>query len=555
MDVWGTLFDILILLLTALVLGAVCERLRQSPIVGYLAAGTLLGPNALQFVSSASDVNALAELGVGLLLFTIGLEFSWRRVRRLGPAALGGGTAQVIVTLGLGAAAAFLFGSPPRSALAIGSIVALSSTACVLRLLVARAELESIHGRHALGILLTQDIAVVPLVLLVKALGSDGSVLQVGMDLLKTLGGAVVLILVFYLLFNLVVPRVLHLEALHRDRDLPILLAIVTGLGSAWASHRLGLSPALGAFVAGMLLAGSPFATQIRADVASIRTLLATLFFSAIGMLGDPVWFARHVPAVLALVLAIVVGKAVIVWVILRLFGRTHVNALATGICLGQVGEFSFVLAVVGRQTLIGDDLFKLLISATIATLFLTPYLVALAPGVSVAIVTRLQRMKLITLTSLGTAAGPPGTAGDLIIIGFGPAGLAVGQTLERQADRVSVIDLNPRTIRSAHQLGFRGHVGDAKNAEVLRHVGITSATTAVVTIPDPAAAVAIVELIRSIAPDVHIIARARYHRYRADLESAGAHEVIDEEQHVGARLAGRLRRRLHALEHAVTAD
>ena len=289
--------------------------------------------------------------------------------------------------------------------------------------------------------------------------------------------------------------------------------------------------------------------------MASIRTLLATLFFSAIGMLGDPVWFARHMPAVLALVLDIVVGKAVIVWVILRLFRRTHVNALATGICLGQVGEFSFVLAAVGRQTLIGDDLFKLMISATIATLFLTPYLVAIAPGLSVAIVTRLQRMKLITLTSVDAAAEPSVPAGDLVIVGFGPAGLTVGQTLERQADRVSVIDLNPRTIRMAHQLGFRGHVGDATNAEVLQHVGITSATTAVVTIPDPAAASAIVGLIRSIAPDVHIIARARYHRYRADLESAGAHEVIDEERHVGARLAGRLRRRLRAVEPAVRAD
>ncbi len=145
--------------------------------------------------------------------------------------------------------------------------------------------------------------------------------------------------------------------------------------------------------------------------------------------------------------------------------------------------------------------------------------------------------------------------AGDLIIIGFGPAGLTVGETLEGQADRVSVIDLNPRTIQTARQLGFRGHVGDATNAEVLRYVGITSATTAVVTIPDPAAASAIVGLIRSMAPDVHIIARARYHRYRADLESAGAHEVIDEEQHVGARLAGRLRRRLRAAERAATAE
>ena len=309
MDLWSVLFDVLILLLTALVLGVVCERLRQSPILGYLAAGTLLGPNALQYISSASEVSALAELGVALLLFTIGLEFSWHRLRRLGAAALGGGTAQVIVTMGLGTATALFFGMSWRTALAIGAIVALSSTTVVLRLLVSRAEIESIHGRHALGILLIQDVAVVPLVLLMTVLGGQGSLQQVGLDVFKTLLWAGVLVFVLYLLFNRVVPRVLHLASLQRNRDLPILLAIVTGLGSAWGSHELGLSPALGAFVAGMLLAESPFATQIRADVASIRTLLVTLFFSSIGMLGDPVWFIGHLPAVLALVVVIVAGN------------------------------------------------------------------------------------------------------------------------------------------------------------------------------------------------------------------------------------------------------
>ncbi|MEE8469639.1 MAG: cation:proton antiporter [Planctomycetota bacterium] len=555
MDLWNLLLDILILLSTALVLGVVCERLRQSPIIGYLAAGILLGPNALQFISSASEVKMLAELGVALLLFTIGLEFSWHRLRRLGAAALGGGAAQVVLTMGLGAATALSFGMSFRTALTIGAIVALSSTAVVLRLLVSRAQIESVHGRHALGILLVQDIAVVPLVLLVTVLASQGSLQQVGLDVFKTLGWASVLVIVLYLLLNRVVPRVLHLESLHRNRDLPILLAIVTGLGSAWGSHQLGLSPALGAFVAGMLLAESPFATQIRADIASIRTVLLTLFFSSIGMLGDPVWFVQNLPAVLALVLAIVAGKAVVIWVVLRLFRLTHTNALAAGICLGQVGEFSFVLAAVGLGTVISDDLFTLIISATITTLFLTPYLVALAPRISVAIVDRLRTVKLITTASAGDPddSSPPKPL--LIIIGFGPAGQAVGQTLEHQAERVRVIDLNPGMIRTAHQLGLSGHIGDARQADVLEHIGITSAAAAVVTIPDPESVRAIVELIRSIAPEVHIIARARYHRYFADLQAAGAHEVIDEEQFVGVRLAARLRRRLRAVERSDMSD
>ena len=240
---------------------------------------------------------------------------------------------------------------------------------------------------------------------------------------------------------------------------------------------------------------------------------------------------------------------------ILHLFRLTHTSALAAGICLGQVGEFSFVLAAVGRGTVISNDLFTLVISATITTLFLTPYLVDLAPRLSVAIVERLRRIKLIAPATMGDAGDLSPPKAHLIIIGFGPAGQAVGQTLERLAERVTVIDLDPSMIRRAHQLGFRGHIGDARHPDVLEHVGITSASAAVVTVPDPAAARAIVELIRSIAPEVHIIARARYHRYLADLQAGGAHEVIDEEQFVGGRLAARLRRRLRAVERSVTTE
>ncbi len=556
LDLWHVLLDILILLLAALVLGALCERLRQSPILGYLAAGTLLGPNALSFVSNTAQVSDIAELGVALLLFTIGLEFSWARLRKLGPAALGGGTAQILVTLGIGAGVAMLFGMSVQTAIAIGALVALSSTACVLRLLVSRAEIESNHGRHALGILLMQDIAVVPLVLLVTVLGEQGSIEQVGMGIFKSLFLAFVLVTVLYVALKWVVPRVLEFEALHRNRDLPILLAIVTGLGSAWGSHQLGLSPALGAFIAGMILAESPFATQIRADIGSIRTLLVTLFFSSIGMLGDPAWFASHLPAVLTLVAAIVVGKALIIWVILRAFRLTHTNALAAGICLGQVGEFSFVLAAVGRGTVINEELFTLIISATITTLFLTPYLVALAPRLSIFIVELFGNLKLIDPGLTRTNAQVSLDDNHIVIIGFGPAGQAIGQSLGKVAQRVSVIDLNPSTPRLSRQIGLKGTIGDATQADVLEHASISSAAAVIVTVPDPTAACAIVELVRSLAPDVHIIARARYHRYAEDLRAGGAHEVIDEEQLVGIRLAARLRKRLRQLnEHSTAPD
>jgi K+:H+ antiporter len=545
MDMWGTLFDILVLLMAALVLGVVCEWFRQSPILGYLAAGTVLGPNAFGFVSSADEVSALAELGVALLLFTIGLEFSWSRLRGLGAAALGGGGLQILLTMGLGSAVGLMFGLEVSTAVSVGAIVALSSTACVLRLLVARAEIESVHGRHALGILLMQDIAVVPLVLLVTVLGGGGSVEQVGVDVVSAVLGACVLIGVLYVLLHVAAPRVFGLASLQRNRDLPILLAIVIGLGSAWGAHRLGLSPALGAFAAGMILADSPFSTQIRADIGSIRTLLVTVFFSSIGMFGDPVWFVEHLPSVGALVVAIVVGKAAVIWGVLRVFRIPSTTALASGICLAQVGEFSFVLIAVGRGTVIDEGLFALLISATIMTLFVTPFLVGGGPRVSRLVVGLLGRVGLIDPVDGGVGAGDEGIEGQLVIVGFGPAGQAVGKAVGSMVDHVVVVDLSPSMVGHARAMGFDGHIGDATQPDVLGHLCVDRAGGVVVAIPDPGAARVVIELIRSLSPDVYIIARARFHRYIADLELGGADEVIDEEQLVGGVLAERVRDRI----------
>lgn len=550
-EFWNTILEILILLGGALVLGLLCERLRQSAILGYLAAGTLVGPNAIGLISDGEHVLHLAELGVALLLFTIGLEFSWPRLKRLGIAALGGGAAQILVTIAIGFACAKLMGLPVDTSIVIGAIVSLSSTACVLRLLVARAEIESVHGRYALGILLMQDIAVVPLFLIVTVLGGEGSMGEVAMSVLRALLLAGGLVIVLLVLLNKVAPFVLGLDALRHNRDLPILLAFVVGIGAAWGSHELGLSPALGAFVAGMILAESPFATQIRADVASIKTLLVTLFFSSIGMLGDPVWFIEHIGSVLALVAALVIGKAVIIWGVLRVFGVASRAALASGICLAQVGEFSFVLAAAGATGgLIDEQVFTLLVSATIVSLFLTPYLVMFAPLMAQS-VHRAMGLGARSARVVGESLAQDGQQ-HIVIVGFGPAGQAIGRTASTLPLRVSVIDMSHSMIRVARGMGLHAHVADASHADVLEHTGIQHAQVAIVTIPDPIAAKAVIAQIRQIAPGTHVIARGRYHRFAQELYEAGAHEVLDEEQLVGARLAARLRRRVRAIDSKV---
>ena len=550
MNLWTALLDVLILLLAALLLGALCERLKQSAILGYLLAGTLLGPNALDLMPNHKAVATIAELGVALLLFTIGLEFSWRRLRAMGAIALGGGTVQVLLTGALTAGVCLALGLSGRSAMAIGAMVALSSTACVLRLLVSRAEIDSVYGRNALGILLLQDIAVVPLVLVVTALGGEGpaSAAQIGWDLGRAAGLAALLVTALFLLLNYVAPLLLCAKEAAQNRDLPILLAMVTAVGAAWVSHQLGLSPVLGAFIAGLLLAESPFATQIRADVAPLRTLFVTLFFSSIGMLSNPAWVLEHWALVAAVVAAIVFGKAIVISGVALLFRSSPGHAVATGVCLAQVGEFLFVLAEVARHgQLIDNELFELIVAAAVVTLFLTPYLVGLAPRLAKT-VGRLSFGGFRTLHVQDGASCPrdPELSGHIVIVGFGPAGQCIADELQgKQQMPVVVIELSAKSAAAAQAAGLRTYVGDATRAEMLEHTRVQAAAAVVVTIPDPATARHVIEQVRLLSPQTPVIARARYHRYYADLVQAGAIAVIDEERTVGLHLASAVRDKL----------
>ncbi|MCB9891942.1 MAG: cation:proton antiporter [Planctomycetes bacterium] len=536
------------LLATALVLGALAEKLRQSAIVGFLLAGMLLGPNVFGFVRNDAEVGILAELGVALLLFAIGLEFSWRRLRGLGAASLAGGATQVGATTMVAAAAAYIAGQPGQAALAIGAIIALSSTASVLHIMRMRAELESVHGGHALAVLLVQDLAVVPLVLLVSVLAGSGSG---GLAIAQHVGKVVALIAAvvagLYVTFNYVAPWLLRFGPLYGNRELSVLLAMVSGLGSTVLAHEVGISPALGAFVAGLLLGESPFAVQVRADTASLRTLFVTVFFSSIGMFGDPSWMLANWLLLSIGVLAIVVGKSLIAWLSLRAFGAPTASALAAGVCLGQIGEFSFILCEVARGVLISDHVFQLLVSAAVVTMLLTPYLVSAAPRVAGRLIHTL-RMREPALTD----ATPQSERPRVLVIGFGPAGRVVAEQMREDGARVIVLDLNPHLVTAARRLGFEASVGDAQHEDVLRHLGVQATPLVAVTVPVPQVAVQIVHLLRVLAPEAFVVVRARYNRYLAEIEKAGAAVAHDEETHVGLRIAESMKARLASKETVV---
>lgn len=536
----GPLVEILILLASALALGMLAERFRQSAILGYLAAGTLVGPNVLAWVDGGERIDLLAELGASLLLFTIGLEFSFARLKQLGGRVLIAGALQVVLTIVAGAALAAVFGFSFGTAFALGSILALSSTAVVARLLVESRALDSAHGRQAIGVLLVQDIAVVPIVLALAFGRSGGDLAAIGAAALSTVLYAAALIASFLIFVRVVVPFGLGHDAMSRNRDLPVVFALVCALGSVIGAELAGLPPALGAFVAGVLLGGSRFATQIRADVAPLYTLLLTVFFAAIGLAGDPTWAYENAPLVLATLAAVVVGKTVLAAGALRLAGLTGASVLATAATIAQIGEFSFVVAGSARSDgFLDEQLFRLIVTVTVASLALAPLMVAVANRWARARVGRASHTAHTPTNDPKSALKRVRPATDIILVGFGPAGREAFEALPTEIRaRTRVLDSSAQHHATAHSLGIDAQLGDARRREVLEHAGISEARAIVVAVSDPTVVAAVTALSRAIAPNVVIVARARYHIAHADIAAQGATRVVDEELLVGRALA-----------------
>lgn len=538
MGLWEFLIQSTALLALGAVLGMLSERLGFTALIGYLVAGLILGPGGAALVDTA-HVAPVAEIGVALLLFSIGLEFSFSRLRRLGRAALWGGLLQVVLTAALFAALALAFGLRMREAIAVGAVLSLSSTASVLRLLQERTELETVAGRSSLGILLLQDLAVVPLVLLITFLGETGTLPQIASEAGLAVGSGLLLLIGLLAAGRLFLPRLLTHAALTRNRELSILSAVVICLAATWSAHALGMSPALGAFIAGMVLAESPFATQIRADIGSLRALFVALFFAAVGMLADPGSIVRHgalVPLVMVAILALKAALVAVILVGLRLPLR---HAVASGMALSQVGEFGFVLLqAAGDVRLLPDEVTEILLLSIFGTLLLTPFLLPLGPRLGLWLETVWRRGRRPIPFAEGDA---PDRAGHVLIVGYGPAGQGAAEGVRRSGAPLLVIDANPRVLDLAREHDLPAIVGDATYPELLQHARIGQARALVITVPDHGTALAVLQLARGLAPDLPIIVRARYHRFASSYEEAGATRVYDEEFSAGESLAGLL--------------
>jgi len=510
-----------------------------------LLAGMFMGgPGSFAIVRAEQQIESIAELGVALLLFSLGLEFSWKRVMGLGGRTLLCGAAQVLVTLMIAALCCLLFGIPATSSVAIGAMICLSSTATVLRVLVDRGELDSHSGRNSLAVLLVQDMAVVPLAILIPFLAAGGEPSAIASRVFGILTAAFVVVAGLYFLLNYVAVRALQSASFRRNRELTVLLSMIIGLGATWAAHAAKLSPALGAFVAGMFLGNSKFAVQIRADVASVRIVLLTLFFGAVGMIADPVWMFRNLPTVLSVAAMILVGKAAIIWALFRLFGQSSGVSVSTGLCLCQVGEFAFVLGSEARAgDLISPAVYSAIVSSSIVTLMVTPWLISFAPKATVWLN---RRRRSATGGDSSESAGHPPC--EVLVIGFGPAGRGAVSQLQENHDRVLVLDLSPVGIASAQTLGLRAVIGDASSAEVLEHLRLEHVRIVVITLPSRQDALAILHLMRTVAPNATMIVRSRHQIYMDEFLNAGADFVIGDEEQVSHAMARLVRQQFFDL-------
>lgn len=538
MESWDMLLQVILLLLACLAGGSLMARLGQSPLAGYLLAGMIVGgPGSLGMVQAEKQIDGIAELGVALLLFSLGLEFSWQRLVGLGAARLLSGFGQVVLTLVVVAAGSMLIGMSFRTAIVAGAMISLSSTAAVLRVLMERGELDSATGRNALAILLVQDMAVVPLAILIPLLGSGGEPSVILRSVLMVSVAAVAVVGTLHVVLNQLAVRAWKSAPVARNRELSVLLAVIVGLGATWAAHAVGVSPALGAFVAGMFLGNSQFALQVRADVSSLRMILLTLFFGAVGMVADPIWMLKHLPQIAGFVFVILAVKTSVIWLLLWRTGQPGPIALASGLTLSQIGEFSFVLGGEAKSVgLLTDETYASLVSAAIVSLLATPWLIRAAPRLAERLTPRRR------IVAAGTAghvdeshAGPPI---EVLVIGFGPAGRGAVSQLLTERSRIAIVELSPDGAAAAAAQGFHVIVGDATSPDVLEHLPLATIRTVVISLPSRQDSLTILNHVRTLMPHATTIVRSRYQLFMRDFEQAGADIVVGDESEVGASFA-----------------
>ena len=534
------LFELILLLaLTAAGL-ALFERMRLPAIAGFLVVGALAGPGGLGLVPDPDRVRVLAEIGVIFLLFEIGLELPMSRLRDLGRMGLIVGGAQVAITVVAVAAGAYFMGLSPASALVMGGLVSMSSTALVIRLLSDEAQIDAPQGRLAVSVLVFQDLAIVPFLLAIPFLagGGEDSAQGLGLSVIRMLAA---LALVLFIV-RVGVPRVLNFVAQARSPDLFSLLALLIVLGSAFLAEELGLTLAVGAFLAGVAATSSPYAQQLFSEVVPLRGVVLGLFFTAIGMLFEPRALIDHAPLVLLyLVVTVVLKTGVVVAASTLLLGHSVRVALLAGLALSQTGEFTFVLAEAAAQAgLLGEPYYQVVLSGSIISLLASPFIMRAAPRIADAAARWSEGGGGGGEVETIPEADPSVRGQRVVVIGYGPAGQTLTRLLRTIEVPYLIIDNNPRAVERAQ--AHEPHIlfGDATRPTLLSRLGVHEARLVVVAISDALATRRIVTRLRLLGPDTPVLARTRYVLEVDPLEAAGASSVVAEEFEASIELVAR---------------
>lgn len=550
--------ELAVIAVIGVLVAVVLARFKLPTVAGLLLAGALVGPGGFGLVQDAHAIEVLAEVGVVLLLFTIGLEFSLARLRVIAKQLAVGGSIQVGLTILVTFGMMVALDQPIARSIFYGFIFALSSTAIVLRALADRQELDAPHGRFIVGALIFQDLCVVPMVLLVPVLASGGNAWEAAVSIAAALGKAAAVVVATFVVARFVVPPIFRRIDRTRSREVFLLGVLAICVGTSWLTGSVGLSLALGAFLGGMVVAETEFGHRALGDMLPLRDAFTSIFFVSLGMLFDPRVLVQHPLAVAAMLGAMIIGKgflATLAAVAMKFPARV---AWLAGVGLAQFGEFGFVLLTMGVSAgLVGSSDAKTVIAAGVISMFLTPLLVRVAPHVSAG--ERLLRPleKLLRVKSIDEApeGDAPGREKHVIVVGYGVAGRILQEALARREIPHVVLELNADTVRQAHAKGAPVYYGDASSPEALEHAGIGHAAVVVALMNDAAALERVVAAARRIAPQTPVIVRTRYLAQRDGLLDLGAGEVIAEEVEAGVEMLARVLRRLGVARNLIEDD
>ena len=531
--------DLVVVFALAIVTVVALRRVGVPSIAGFILAGMFVGPHVLAVVGDAHEVEVLAEIGVALLLFGIGLELSLDRVRRLWRLILKAGAIQVVVTTAAVTLGLWLSSYSVNTAVFFGCVVAVSSTAVVLGALRARGELDSPHGRLTLGILIFQDLCVVPMILMIPLLSGSAPPGTLAIAVAKSAAVlAAVLVGARFL-----VPRLLNLVARTRQRDVFVLSVFLVCIGTAWLVSAAGVSLALGAFLAGLVVASSEYRHQALSDLIPFREVFASVFFVSVGMLLDPRTISESALPIVLLLAVIVIGKALVATLAsLTLRLPLRVSILA-GLALAQVGEFSFVLLAAGRDAMdLPQPFLDNLSVAIVLSMLITPLIIAVSPRVAagmgyVPVLTK----RLQVRTPADQTGDTLQTKDHVVIAGYGITGQELARSLHGCGVPYIVVDINPENIRGALQRDEPAYFGDVTSAEVMESLGLARARELVLAINDVGATVHAIHAARRIAPSLPIFVRVPY---AADVDrviKAGASEVVAAELEVSVVVTQRI--------------